>query len=128
MANENESPIEIVRRFCAVWSNGDTDEVDEFFTDDAVYHNIPMDPITGRDTIKSFIAGFAGGAEQIDFRVRNIVADGDVVLTERVDVFVMPNGKVELPVMGAFEVRDGKIAAWRDYFDLKQFMDQMTAG
>ena len=128
MVNENETPIEVVRRFCAVWSNVDPDDIAEFFTDDAVYHNIPMDPLTGRDTIKSFIAGFAGGAEQIDFRVRNIVADGDVVLTERVDVFVMPNGKVELPVMGTFEVRDGKIAAWRDYFDLKQFMDQMAGG
>jgi limonene-1,2-epoxide hydrolase len=128
VAKEDETPIEIVRRFCAVWSNVDPDEIAEFFTDDAVYHNIPMDPLTGRDTIKSFIAGFAGGAEQIDFRVRNIVADGDVVLTERVDVFVMPNGKVELPVMGTFEVRDGKIAAWRDYFDMKQFMDQMSAG
>jgi limonene-1,2-epoxide hydrolase len=128
VAKEDETPVEIVRRFCAVWSNVDPDEIAEFFTDDAVYHNIPMDPLTGRDTIKSFIAGFAGGAEQIDFRVRNIVADGDVVLTERVDVFVMPNGKVELPVMGTFEVRDGKIAAWRDYFDMKQFMDQMTAG
>jgi limonene-1,2-epoxide hydrolase len=30
--------------------------------------------------------------------------------------------------MGAFEVREGKIAAWRDYFDMKQFMDQMAAG
>ncbi len=128
MANQNETPIEVVRRFCAVWSNVDPDDIAEFFTDDAVYHNIPMDPLTGRDTIKSFIAGFAGGAEQIDFRVRNIVADGDVVLTERVDVFVMPNGKIELPVMGTFEVRDGKIAAWRDYFDMKQFMDQMSAG
>ena len=128
MANENETPIEVVRRFCAAWSNVEPDDIAAFFTDDAVYHNIPMDPITGRDTIKTFIAGFAGGAEQIDFRVRNIVADGDVVLTERVDVFLMPNGKVELPVMGTFEVRDGKIAAWRDYFDMKQFMDQMTAG
>jgi limonene-1,2-epoxide hydrolase len=128
VAKEDETPIEIVRRFCAVWSNVDPDEIAEFFTDDAVYHNIPMDPLTGRDTIKSFIAGFAGGAEQIDFRVGNIVASGDVVLTERVDVFVMPSGKVELPVMGTFEVRDGKIAAWRDYFDMKQFMDQMTAG
>jgi limonene-1,2-epoxide hydrolase len=128
VAKEDETPIEIVRRFCAVWSNVDPDEIAEFFTDDAVYHNIPMDPLAGRDTIKSFIAGFAGGAEQIDFRVRNIVASGDVVLTERVDVFVMPSGKVELPVMGTFEVRDGKIAAWRDYFDMKQFMDQMTAG
>jgi limonene-1,2-epoxide hydrolase len=128
VANESESPIEIVRRFCAVWSNVDPDKIAEFFTDDAVYHNIPMDPLTGPDAIKSFIAGFAGAAEQIEFRVRNIVADGDVVLTERVDVFVLPNGKVELPVMGTFEVRDGKIAAWRDYFDMKQFMDQMTAG
>ena len=128
MANENETPIETVRRFCAVWSKVNPDEIAEFFTDDAVYHNIPMDPLTGSDTIKSFIAGFAGGAEQIDFRVRNIVADGDVVLTERVDVFVLPNGKVELPVMGTFEVKDGKIAAWRDYFDMKQFMDQMAAG
>jgi len=128
VAKDNETAIEIVRRFCAVWSNVDPDEIAEFFTDDAVYHNIPMDPITGHDAIKSFIAGFAGGAEQIDFRVRNIVADGDVVLTERVDVFVMPNGKVELPVMGTFEVRDGKISAWRDYFDLKQFMDQMANG
>jgi limonene-1,2-epoxide hydrolase len=127
VANQNETPIEVVRRFCAVWSNVDPDDIAEFFTDDAVYHNIPMDPLTGRDTIKSFIAGFAGGAEQIDFRVRNIVADGDVVLTERVDVFVMPNGKVELPVMGTFEVRDGKIAAWRDYFDMNQFMDQMAS-
>jgi limonene-1,2-epoxide hydrolase len=123
-----ETPIETVRRFCAVWSNVDPEEIAEFFTEDAVYHNIPMDPLTGRDLIKSFIAGFAGGAEKIEFRVRNIVADGPVVLTERVDVFLLPNGKVELPVMGTFEVRDGKIAAWRDYFDLKQFMDQMAAG
>ena len=128
MANDNETPIELVRRFCAVWSNVNPDEIAEFFTDDAVYHNIPMAPLTGRDAIKTFIAGFAGGAKQIDFRVNNIVADGDVVLTERVDVFELPNGKVELPVMGTFEVKDGKIAAWRDYFDMKQFMDQMAAG
>ena len=128
MANDNETPIELVRRFCAVWSTVNPDEIAEFFTDDAVYHNIPMDPITGRDAIQTFIAGFAGGAKQISFRVNNIVADGDVVLTERVDVFELPNGKVELPVMGTFEVKDGKIAAWRDYFDMKQFMDQMAGG
>jgi limonene-1,2-epoxide hydrolase len=128
MAKKNDAPIDIVRQFCAAWSNVNPDEIADYFTDDAVYHNIPMDPITGRDTIKSFIAGFAGGAEQIDFRVRHIVADGPVVLTERVDVFVMPAGKVELPVMGTFEVKDGKIAAWRDYFDLNQFMSALPSG
>lgn len=123
-----ETPTEVVRRFCAAWSNINPDELAEFFTDDAVYHNIPISPVTGRDTIKSTIAGFTGGVEKIEFRVRNLVADGPIVMTERVDVFVLPNGAVELPVMGTFEVRDGKIAAWRDYFDMKQFMDQMAGG
>ena len=55
----------------------------------------------------------------------NIVGEGNVVLTERVDVFVLPTTTIELPVMGTFEVRDGKIAAWRDYFDLNQYMQQL---
>ena len=123
-----ETPIEIVRRFCAAWSNASPDELAEFFTDDAVYHNIPIAPVTGRDTIKATIAGFTGGVEKIEFRVHHIVADGNVVLTERTDVFHAGDRTIELPVMGTFEVKDGKIAAWRDYFDMKQFMDQMAGG
>ena len=46
--------------------------------------------------------------------MRNIASDGPVVLTEQVDVFKLPDKSIELPVMGTFEVRDGKIAAWRD--------------
>jgi limonene-1,2-epoxide hydrolase len=28
--------------------------------------------------------------------------------------------------MGTFEVHDGKITAWRDYFDMNQFMGQLS--
>ena len=46
--SQMESPIEVVRRFCAAWSdNVETGELAAFFTDDAVYHNIPQAPITG---------------------------------------------------------------------------------
>ncbi len=49
-----------------------------------------------------------------------------VVLTERVDRFMI-NGKwVALPVMGTFEVANGKIKAWRDYFDMNQFQSQLA--
>jgi hypothetical protein len=68
---------------------------------------------------------FLTPVERVEFRIVNIVADGDTVLTERVDVFQLPNGVIELPVMGTFEVRAGKIAAWRDYFDLNQYMSQL---
>jgi limonene-1,2-epoxide hydrolase len=121
----SDSPTDIVRRFCAAWSDGNLDALIAFFTDDAVYHNIPIDPVTGKEAIQATVAGFTQGVEKIEFRVHNLAADGNTVLTERVDVFHLPGKTIELPVMGTFEVRDGKIAAWRDYFDLNQFMSQM---
>ena len=122
-----ESPIEVVRRFCAAWSDGlGAGDLAAFFTDDAVYHNIPLAPVTGREDIATTIASFTTGVEGIEFRVINIVGDGAVVMTERVDVFKLPDKSIELPVMGTFEVRDGKIAAWRDYFDMNQFTSQMV--
>jgi limonene-1,2-epoxide hydrolase len=125
-----ESPIEVVRRFCAGWSeNVGTAELAAFFTDDAVYHNIPLAPVTGRDaiaeTIASFIRPGPPGIESIDFRLVNIAANGPVVMTERVDVFRISDRSFELPVMGTFEVSEGRISAWRDYFDMNQFTTRM---
>jgi limonene-1,2-epoxide hydrolase len=122
----NEPPIDLVRRFCAAWADGDLDALIEFFTDDAIYHNIPVDPVTGRDAIRATIAGFTAGVEKIEFRVENIAAAGNVVLTERIDVFNTGDRSIALPVMGTFEVADGRIAKWRDYFDLNQFMSQLA--
>ena len=131
-----ESPIEVVRRFCAAWSdNVGAAELAAFFTDDAVYHNIPFGPVIGRQAIEKNIVSFirpgkaaAPGVvpvESIDFRIINIAANGPIVMTERVDVFKLPNKSFELPVMGTFEVRDGKIKAWRDYFDVNQFTSRV---
>jgi limonene-1,2-epoxide hydrolase len=119
------NPIDVVQEFCETWAKGDLDAIIEFFTDDAVYHNIPIAPVTGRDAIRDTIAGFTAGVDSVEFRVLNIAATGSVVLTERVDAFITPTVTIELPVMGTFEVVDGKIAAWRDYFDLNQFMSQL---
>ena len=125
-----ESPIELVSRFCKAWSdNVATAELVAFFTEDAVYHNMPMAPISGREAIAknidSFIRPGAPGIESIVFRVVNIAANGPVVMTERVDAFKMPNKSFEVPIMGIFEIRDGKINAWRDYFDMNAFTTQM---
>ena len=125
-----ESPIDLVRRFCTAWTdNTGAAELAAFFTEDAVYHNIPQDPVTGRENIATIIASVLRpgppGIESIDFRLVNIAANGPVVLTERVDVFTLAGKSFELPVMGTFEISDGKISAWRDYFDLNQFISRM---
>ena len=88
-----------------------------------------MAPVVGRKAIANNIASFirpgAPGIESIDFRVLSIAANGPVVMTERVDVFKLRNKSFELPVAGIFEVSDGKIKAWRDYFDQNQFATRM---
>ena len=121
------NPTEVVQDFCDAWGKGDLDGILEFFTPDAEYHNIPMDPVVGVDAIRALIAGFTAGVDKIEFRVKHQAANGNVVMNERVDAFITTERTIELPVMGVFEVTDdGKIAAWRDYFDLQQFMSQMA--
>ena len=125
-----ESPIELVRSFCAAWTdNLGAAELAAFFTTDAVYQNIPLAPVTGRaaiaDNIDTVLRPGPPGIESIDFRVLNIAANGPVVMTERVDVFTLPGRSFELQVMGIFEVSGGKISAWRDYFDMNQFTSRM---
>jgi limonene-1,2-epoxide hydrolase len=127
-----ESPIELVRRFCAAWSEDmGANGLADFFTDDAVYHNMPFAPVTGKENIAhnidSFIRPGPPGVESIDFRLVNIIADGPVVMTERTDIFTLSDNSFGLPVMGTFEIRDGKISAWRDYFDTGQFTAHMGA-
>ena len=121
----DELPLDTVRRFCAAWGKEDLDTIVGFFTEDAIYHNIPLAPVVGPEQIKATIEGFSGGVESIVFHVDAIAADGGTVLTERRDVFTFPNGTIDLPVMGTFEVVGGKIAAWRDYFDMGMFLSQM---
>ena len=113
-------PEVIVREFCDAWSRSDLDEIMSYFAADAVYHNIPMDPVVGTDAIRTFIEGFTAMVDRIEFEILHLAVNENVVLTERVDTFVRPAGSVGLPVMGTFELTDGKITAWRDYFDMLQ--------
>lgn len=120
---------QVVRDFCAAWERLDKQAILDAFTDDAVYHNIPMQPAVGKEAIGQLITFvLAQGANAIRFEIKHIVAEGNVVLTERVDTFVTGDKQIKLDVMGAFELRDGKIAAWRDYFDLAQWTKQAGTG
>src|SRR3989442_9704628 len=101
MASRN---LELVRHFCNAFSRRDPEEILEFFTEDAVYHNMPMPPVQGKAGIKTVLDMFLKPAESVEFIVLK-VAEGDdgAVLTERLDKFSLRGKKVELPVMGVFE-------------------------
>ena len=114
----------LILDFCAAWERRDIDELLAWFTDDAVYHNMPMAPVTGIDAIRNVFNLFIPTSQKIWWDVHRILSSGDLVMTERTDHFVMGERQIDLPVMGAFEMKGGKIAAWRDYFDLAAFSGQ----
>ena len=119
---------ETVRAFLAAVDANDLDRILAHFADDAVYHNIPVQPVAGTAAIRAVLQSFLSLASQVQWVTHHLAVTPDgVVLTERTDRFLVRGRWIELPVMGAFEVADGRITAWRDYFDMKQFQDQMAA-
>jgi limonene-1,2-epoxide hydrolase len=116
----------LVRDFCAAFEKHDAEALRSFFTDDVVYHNMPMDPAVGIDAAVAFIAGFFGMCESMVIETVNLAVRDNVVLTERIDTFTIGGVVAPLPVMGTFEVRDGKISVWRDYFDMAQITKMLS--
>ena len=114
------SAEQVVRDFCAAVSTRDPDVLRSFFSDEIVYHNIPMEPAEGIEATMAVINMFVGMCDTLEFEIHHLASDGATVLTERTDIFSIKGKTAPLPVMGAFRVEDGKITAWRDYFDMGQ--------
>ena len=126
MSTPTELVQEFVAAFIAAWPEGDATKLDCFFSEDAVYHNGPMEPIEGRVAIQAALADFMGLGGHVGVDIAHIVADGPIVMTERVDHLIWAERTVSLPLMGIFEIHNGVITAWRDYFDLNQFTSRMA--
>ncbi|HUC37140.1 MAG TPA: limonene-1,2-epoxide hydrolase family protein [Acidimicrobiales bacterium] len=121
-----ESAEKVVREFLAAVSKHDAEALRPFFTNDVVYHNIPMDPAIGIDATIAFIDGFFAMCESLEIETLHLATHDNLVLTERIDTFNVGQIVAPLPVMGTFEIRDGKISAWRDYFDMGQITKMLS--
>lgn len=118
--------ISVIRRFVAAWSRLNPAELAAFFAEDGVYHNIPSAPISGRPAIERFIAAFIKPWTATQWEILHISATEDLVFVERVDHTRAGERQIVLPCCGVFEMRDGKIKAWRDYFDLQTYMKGLS--
>ena len=120
------NPETIVRDFCTAFSRQDLGELLGYFAEDAVYHNIPLPAAEGIAAVETTLQQFLDPKGEAKFVIRHLAVVGNVVLTERVDLLTIQGKTIEIPVMGTFELTDdGKIAAWRDYFDMGMLMKQV---
>ena len=122
---------ETVREFIARICRKDLEGACELVTDDVEYDNVPMGKQHGPDGIRELLGPLvaAGGSvEETEWVIHRQASTGNVVMNERTDRFRVGDRWAELPVVGVFELADdGRIALWRDYFDLASFQTQFAA-
>ncbi|MCW8193452.1 SgcJ/EcaC family oxidoreductase [Proteobacteria bacterium 005FR1] len=119
--------LQIVRDFIQAWSTLDAQKLAGYFADDGCYHNIPLQPVVGRQKVQDFIQQFIAGWTETQWDITNIAATGNLVMVERLDRTRTAKGDVDLPCVGVFEMEDGKIKVWRDYFDLATYTRAMQS-
>jgi len=110
--------VQTIKAFIAAWSNLDVDELVGYFCEDGIYYNMPAQPVQGHEKLKLFIEGFIAKWTKTTWETLNIIGEGNVVIVERLDRTEVGDIKVDLPCCGVFEMEEGKIKIWRDYFDM----------
>lgn len=117
----------IIRNFIADWSSLSVDKIVNYFTQDGVYHNMMSPPVAGHENLRRFISGFIKNWTRTDWVIINILSADDIVVAERIDRTSIGERTIELPCCGVFEIQEGKIKIWRDYFDLATYSRNLRA-
>ena len=104
--------------FLLALAHDDLDRALELVTDDLEYINVSLPTVHGREALERLARPVLGPDRMgFDVHLNHVAADGDVVLTDRIDELSFRRYAASFWVYGRFTVRDGKIAVWRDSFD-----------
>jgi limonene-1,2-epoxide hydrolase len=128
MAAAPQAPIDVVKAFMAAMEKKDYDTGLVYISDDCEYTNPPpIDTVHGPAGVRAVLEPFFAPTIENQFVVLREAAVGPIVFLERLDRHLLETGWVELPVTGVFEVHDGKITLYRDYFDALTIMSKWPA-
>ena len=121
---DNARTIEI---FLAAMQNHDIDAAGAVLDEHLVYQNVGFPTIRGRARAMKLFRSMEGRAG-FEVKIHRIAVNGSTVLTERTDALVFGRVRLQFWVCGVFEVTDGRITLWRDYFDMFDFTKALARG
>jgi limonene-1,2-epoxide hydrolase len=127
MADAPQTPIDVVMAFTAAVGRKDYDSAVKLVSDTCEYDNVPMMKVHGPKGVRAVLEPFFAPTIENEFIFLRVAADGPLLFTERLDRHLLADGWVELPVTGVWEVHDGKITLWRDYFDAQTILKAWPA-
>jgi limonene-1,2-epoxide hydrolase len=125
MTNAGLSPIDIVRQFLKDMERGDFAAAMSVIADDCEYINPPpLGAVRGPAGMRGLLEPFFAPVLENELKVLREASSGSGVFVERLDRHRLADKWVELPVTGVFEIHNGKITFWRDYFDAATILSE----
>ncbi|HVQ83936.1 MAG TPA: limonene-1,2-epoxide hydrolase [Mycobacterium sp.] len=112
-----------VEGFLNALQDEDFEAAEAALDDNLVYENVGLPTIRGRARAIKLFRQMEGRAA-FEVKIHRMAADGAAVLTERTDALIVGPLRLQFWVCGVFEVHNGRITLWRDYFD---FFDMFKA-
>jgi len=116
-----------VETFLFAVADEDFDTVHALLADDVKWQNVGLPTIAGRERIVKLMRS-GQGRLGFEVKIHRAAAEGSAVLTERTDALVIGPLRLQFWVCGVFEVHDGRITLWRDYFDFFDFTKSIVRG
>lgn len=89
----------------------------ELLHPDILYTNVSLPTFKSGKKVAGLIKLAFSSSRKLQVKNHQVVPKGNVVLTERTDILNIRPLHVGFWVCGTFEVENGKIIVWRDYFD-----------
>lgn len=118
----HSAPTQVVKRFLDLLRAEDIDGATELLAVDVEYVNVGLPTVYGRRRVRRLLRAMLGlDGAGFEVYLHTISASGPSVLTERTDVMKFGRLRIQFWVCGRFDVRDGQIVLWRDYFDQMNF-------
>jgi limonene-1,2-epoxide hydrolase len=119
------TPDQVVTALIRACEARDLDTVETLVADDIEYDNVPVGKVTGPEGVRRVLSGgVTEAASEVEWVVHRQVSSGNTVMNERTDRFLVDGRWIEIPIAAVFEVTDGKVSLWRDYFDLETYRSQ----
>jgi limonene-1,2-epoxide hydrolase len=128
MTATSSSPASVARKFMKLMEPLNYDEALKLVAGNCEYTNPPpIGTVHGPAGIRAVLEPFFAPTRENEFRVLREAVSGEVVFLERLDRHLFGDKWVELPVTGVFEVKNGLITYWRDYFDAATILTQIPS-
>jgi limonene-1,2-epoxide hydrolase len=129
LQERGSSPTLVVERFLELLGLDEVDQAVQLLAMDVEYENVGSPTVHGRERVRRlFRAMMRLPGAGFEAYVHTISTNGTSVLTERTDVLKLRRVRVQLWVCGRFDVQDGEIVLWRDYFDYVAFAAALARG